>query len=171
MADNRNNWNIGSVKVIYGGNELGYTGEDTEIEFTEERAPITVDGFGTSLISETVVGRGITVTGTFKQVTTDELSAGGTWSNLSLLNDTADANKTIFDHATNEDYYSVAQECVLRRRKDGADTTKDFFIYKASLKFNGPIPMNNSDMWVIPFEITAYVDDSGNLGGFGDSDG
>lgn len=169
MPDSRDNWLIGSVKMIYNGVELGYTSEDTEIEFTEEVAEITVDGYGTSKISETVLGRGITVTGNLKQVTKEELE--NVWANVLQLNDTADAAKVIYDHATNEDYYASAQELILRRRKAGADTTEDFFLYKAGIRSNGPIALNNSDMWMLPFIVTAYVDGSGRLGGFGDSDG
>lgn len=169
MAENRNNWKIGSVKILVNGVSLGYTDESTEIEFTEEVTPITVDGYGSSLISEAIVGRGITIKAKLKQMSKAEME--GTWANVLQFGAASDSAKVEWDHATNEDYYADAKEVVLRRRKAGSDTTEDFFVYKAGLRTDGPISLNNNDMWMLPIVITAYVNDDGVLGGFGDSEG
>ena len=169
MAENRNNWLIGSVKVLVDGVSIGYTDESTEIEFTEEVAPITVDGYGSSLISEAIVGRGITIKAKLKQVTKEELE--NVWANVLQFGAGSSATHVDFDHATNDDYYTDAKEVILRRRKAGADTTEDFYVFKAGIRSDGPISLNNNDMWMLPITITAYVNDDGILGGFGDSDG
>lgn len=168
MAEAIANIRIGSVQVELGGTNLGYTGEDTSLTVGTEYANIMVDKYGHTLVDKRIVGRTVTVTMTLKQTSKSDLT--DVWAKVFPENTSASAAKIVLGDETNESMRDTGAVLVLQRR-NAADDTEDFTIWKAVPTEVGEIGLNNEGESTLPVTFEGLIDETNGLFTFGDSDG
>lgn len=116
MASDTKNVKLGVCKITFGGADLGYTKGGVEVEVTTETHKTTVDQFGTTEISETIMGRTIKVKCPLAETTLDNMvrimpgaimvsdgakaSGNATFSGQPAVSDTLTVGTTVFTFKT-----------------------------------------------------------------------
>jgi len=113
MASNTENVKLGVCRVVFNGNDLGYTKGGVEVMVTTETHKVEVDQFGRSEINEYIMGRTVKVTVPLAETTLENLTrimpgatlvtTGGvkasgtiTFANNPTPDDTVTINGTVF---------------------------------------------------------------------------
>lgn len=166
MSENIDNYRIGSVSVVLGGTNLGFTDESTAVTVSTEYADITVDKYGNTPVDKRIMGRQVTITTNLMQTSKSDLA--DTWEKVFPANNAADANKINLADETNDSMRAVAATLVLKRR-NAADATEDFTFWKAAVTEVGDMALNNEGETLLPVTFTCFIDETNGLFTFGDS--
>jgi hypothetical protein len=93
MASDTKNVKLGVCRVLFNGNDLGYTKGGVEVEVKTDTHEVNVDQFGKTPINEYIMGRSCTVKAPLAETTLDNLVA--TMPGATLVSDGVFATGTI----------------------------------------------------------------------------
>lgn len=93
MASDTKNVKLGVCRIMYKGNDLGYTKGGVEVEVTTSTHPVTVDQFGETTINEYITKRDVKVKVPLAETTIENLAA--TMPGTTLFSDGVRASGTI----------------------------------------------------------------------------
>jgi hypothetical protein len=75
MASNTKNVKLGVCKILYGGNDLGFTKGGVDVSVETEKYEVNIDQFGVTAINELIQGRDVMVTVPLAETTLENLVA------------------------------------------------------------------------------------------------
>lgn len=168
MAEKITNYRIGSCSVDFGGTNLGYTGEDTSVTIGLELADITMDKYGSTLVSQVKMGRSAEASMTLKQNSPDDLA--DIWKSVFADYDVAKsgANSMVLNGEAGEDLRALAKTLILHPRdKAPGDFSDDFTLNLAVPVEVGEISLNNEGQRVLPVTFRGYVEEAKGLFTYG----
>jgi len=166
MAEAIDNYRIGSVSLVLGATNLGFTDESTTVVVGTEYADITVDKYGSTLVDKRVMGRSVTITTNLKQTSKSDLA--DVWAKAFPANDGAGVARIDLAAETNDSMRALGAVLVLKRR-NSADATENFTFWKAAVTEVGDMALNNEGETLLPVTFTCFIDETNGLMTFGDS--
>lgn len=171
MADSTSNFRIGSRLALFGGVNLGQTGEDTSIKVDKTLVEITGDATGDTPVDKAIQGMNVTATVTFKQWSKADIT--DLISKVFAENTNASADRIDVGHETNTMLSLGAATLVLRPRNAAADGTtaaaEEFILWKAVATDVGEVAYNNQEQVGVTVTFMGLIDSTNGLFTFGDS--
>jgi len=171
MASDTKNVKLGVCRVLFDGQDLGYTKGGVEVSVKTETHKVMVDQFGKTPINEYVMGREVTVKAPLAETTLENMVK--IMPGAVLVTDAVDPTKKVVNVPTGvgTNLLDIAKALVLHPiNKPDADKSDDFTVFKAATAGQLSFAYQLENERVFSCEFNGYPDPvTGKLFAVGDT--